>query len=159
MTTTDALALARNLLAQHNLDHLPVSLSGTKNALGRCFFRGGRAVKIDLSKHWVQALPYETIRDTILHEIAHAIAGVDAGHGEAWKRVCRRIGANPSRVADLPTDVLKSTVKQISNYRAVCSNPQCSSEVYFQRLTYNWRMNRFRCGRCKSEFLPIDYLK
>lgn len=159
MKTTDALALARNLLAKHNLDHLPVTLSGTKNALGRCFWRGGKAVKIDLSKHWVDALSYDDNRDTILHEIAHALAGPAAGHGEAWKRVCRRIGAKPNRIADLPTEVLKSTVKQIANYRAVCSNQTCSSEVYFHRLTQRWRTNRFRCGKCKSTFLPIDYLK
>ena len=38
-------------------------------------------------------------RDTVLHEIAHAIAGHAAGHGPEWRAVCRRIGAKPERLA------------------------------------------------------------
>jgi predicted SprT family Zn-dependent metalloprotease len=159
MTNTDALDLARKLLAQHQLTHLNVTLSKTKNALGRCFFRQGRPVKIDLSTYWVNALSAEEIKDTILHEIAHAIAGYAAGHGEKWKSVCRRIGANPNRVADLPQTIRVETVKNISNYRAVCSNNACSNEVYFQRLTKNWESGRYKCGRCHNEFKPIDRLK
>jgi predicted SprT family Zn-dependent metalloprotease len=159
MTTTDALELARRLLAQHQLTHINVTLSKTKNALGRCFFRNGNPVKIDLSTYWVNALSAEEIKDTILHEIAHAIAGHQAGHGEAWKRVCRRIGANPNRVASIPQQVQVETVKKISNYRAVCSNSACGNEVYFQRLTKNWANGGYRCGRCKSDFKPIDHLK
>ena len=34
----------------------------------------------------------------LLHEIAHALAGVKHGHGPAWKAVCRRIGADPTRL-------------------------------------------------------------
>ena len=37
----------------------------------------------------------EQIRDTVLHEIAHAIAGHEAGHGPLWKATARRIGATP----------------------------------------------------------------
>ena len=37
----------------------------------------------------------EQIRDTVLHEIAHAIAGREAGHGPLWKVTARRIGATP----------------------------------------------------------------
>ena len=38
--------------------------------------------------------------DTILHEIAHAIAGVEAGHGPAWKAVAQRLGATPRARAE-----------------------------------------------------------
>ena len=37
----------------------------------------------------------EQIRDTVLHEIAHAIAGREAGHGPLWKVTARRIEATP----------------------------------------------------------------
>ncbi len=37
----------------------------------------------------------EQVRDTVLHEIAHAIAGPEAGHGPLWKATARRIGATP----------------------------------------------------------------
>ena len=36
------------------------------------------------------------MRETILHEIAHAIAGQRAGHGAAWKEVCKRVGCEPT---------------------------------------------------------------
>lgn len=37
--------------------------------------------------------------DTILHEIAHAIAGSQAEHGPGWKRIAKKIGAYPKAVA------------------------------------------------------------
>lgn len=40
----------------------------------------------------------ERLKNTILHEIAHAIAGPDAGHGPVWKRVAREIGCDAERL-------------------------------------------------------------
>ena len=40
------------------------------------------------------------VKDTILHEIAHALAVARAGHGPAWKTVARRIGATPKAHAE-----------------------------------------------------------
>jgi predicted SprT family Zn-dependent metalloprotease len=31
-------------------------------------------------------------KNTVLHEIAHAIAGPEAGHGSQWKRIAHQIG-------------------------------------------------------------------
>ena len=39
------------------------------------------------------------VRDTVLHEIAHALVGAKHGHGPVWKAKCREIGANPVRCA------------------------------------------------------------
>lgn len=39
--------------------------------------------------------------DTIMHEIAHALAGPGAGHGPTWKRVAARVGASPERCSSL----------------------------------------------------------
>lgn len=48
--------------------------------------------------------PEEEVRDTILHEIAHALAWElykeNCGHDERWKTICRRIGARPERTYD-----------------------------------------------------------
>ena len=33
-----------------------------------------------------------TNRQTLLHEVAHALAGARAGHGAAWKRTARSLG-------------------------------------------------------------------
>lgn len=37
------------------------------------------------------------VADTILHEIAHIIAGFDAGHGPAWRHTAVMVGAKPQR--------------------------------------------------------------
>ena len=35
--------------------------------------------------------------DTVLHEIAHIIAGHKEGHGTTWQAICLEIGARPER--------------------------------------------------------------
>lgn len=39
----------------------------------------------------------ESIKDTVLHEIAHAIAGGTHYHDSYWKACCQKLGAEPSR--------------------------------------------------------------
>jgi hypothetical protein len=54
-----------------------------------------RTKRIEISKYYAQHSPRESILDTLLHEIAHALAGPKAGHGPSWKAIAVRIGANP----------------------------------------------------------------
>ena len=37
------------------------------------------------------------VRDTILHEIAHALCGANVNHGPEWKAMARKVGAKPER--------------------------------------------------------------
>ena len=60
--------------------------------LGDCHFRYH---VIRISRTHALEGSEEQIRDTVLHEIAHAIAGHGAGHGPLWKATARRIGATP----------------------------------------------------------------
>lgn len=39
----------------------------------------------------------QDIKNTVLHEIAHAMAGYDAGHGPKWKQIAQRIGCDANR--------------------------------------------------------------
>ena len=131
MKTADALTLAQKLVAQHGFGHLDVTISKSKRALGRCFFMLGKPVRIDLSSYWVNHLNEHEVRDTILHEIAHAIAGHEAGHGATWKAAARQVGANPNRLADIPKQVSQSFDQKHSNYVAVCKG--CENKIYFDR--------------------------
>lgn len=150
MTNEQALQMTRDLLAKHDLSNLEVTLSKTKRALGRCFFLNKKPVRIDLSSHWLAYLSEDEIRDTILHEIAHAKAGVEAGHGYKWKATAQAIGANPKRTADLPPQLLEKFQQDKANYVAVCQ--ACENKHYFHRFTKNWKNNRYRCGICQGEF-------
>ena len=43
----------------------------------------------------------EDIKNTILHEIAHAIAGGHNHHNEIWKRCACKLGARPERFSNV----------------------------------------------------------
>ena len=74
------------------------AVSRGKNTLGSCVYR---TKTIKISKYLIQLGTDKEVRDTVLHEIAHALAGGKAGHGPLWRMKCRQIGlANPERCAE-----------------------------------------------------------
>ncbi len=84
--------MARGLMDEHGLADWTLAFVESGRRLGDCNFRDrviriGRAHALDDGE--------EQTRDTVLHEIAHAIAGPEAGHGPLWKAIARRIGATP----------------------------------------------------------------
>lgn len=92
MTHEQAATLARQLIAQH----LPTggwefAWNYRKRAYGTCNHRDR---KICLSYHLLNTMSDEKIRDTILHEIAHALTPWDK-HGPKWKAMARKLGAVP----------------------------------------------------------------
>ena len=63
-----------------------------RKTLGRCYHSSKH---IELSKMYLENGKPEHVKDTILHEIAHALAGPGTGHGREWKQWCRKVGAVP----------------------------------------------------------------
>jgi predicted SprT family Zn-dependent metalloprotease len=57
------------------------------------------------------------VRNTVLHEIAHALTPGD-GHGAKWKRACRELGISPDRCFT-PDEVAMPTRRQ-SAYEIGC---------------------------------------
>ena len=84
--------MARRLMDEHGLTGWTLAFVEAKRRLGDCHFRH-RVIRI--SRTHALGGSKEQIRDTVLHEIAHAIAGREAGHGPLWKVTARRIGATP----------------------------------------------------------------
>lgn len=157
MEMTQVLSLALKLMRQHGFEHLDLTVSNTKRALGRCFYKydhGKRqyvAERIDLSRVWMTKVPEAKVRDTILHELAHAMTP-GAKHGPAWRAAARKLGANPSRIADLPSDMVLEIRQEVANYKAVCKNPHCDTVHYFHRMTKHWKLGNYRCAKCRGEF-------
>ncbi|YCM42435.1 SprT family zinc-dependent metalloprotease [Verrucomicrobiaceae bacterium 227] len=60
--------------------------------------------EISLSRPLIFLNSEEEVRDTVLHEIAHALAWIryreNCGHDERWKAICVEIGARPERCFD-----------------------------------------------------------
>jgi predicted SprT family Zn-dependent metalloprotease len=76
------------------------------------------------------------VRDTILHEIAHAKAPFDK-HGKRWKAIAKFIGCKPVACYD------RNDVKTPTPFVGVC--PGCGRRVY------RYRRENVSCGRCHLE--------
>lgn len=94
--------------------------------------------EISLSRHlFAIAANRDDALDTILHEIAHALVGRDAGHGAEWKRVASSIGATPVRCHTL--DVPAATV---------AGSCDCSTPHLRVRMPARRAMRAYVCRRC-----------
>lgn len=90
-------------LAEHGLAALGWTgeLDAAVRRFGACI-PGQRQIKVSRNLAAINS-PEETL-DTILHEIAHALAfiehGADCGHDARWQAIARRVGARPERTVD-----------------------------------------------------------
>ena len=89
-----ALELASCLMNEHGLAGWRVKLDHARRRAGQCDFM---AQTISLSRHYVRHAETEHIRDTILHEIAHALVGPKHGHDAVWRQKAREIGCTANR--------------------------------------------------------------
>ena len=87
---------ARKLMDRHGLDEWALRFNGARKKLGEC--RPQEKLILISRVHALNGASGQ-LTDTILHEIAHALAGPDAGHGPAWKAIARRLGATPKSCA------------------------------------------------------------
>ncbi len=94
--------------------------------------------KISLSSILVFNATKEEIRNTILHEIAHALAGYEAGHGYKWKRTARSIGCNGETCHSIE-------IGTGAKYSAKCS---CRVHYKFRKPKYGF--SGYRCLKCKT---------
>ena len=97
----EARVLALDLMARHGLRGWHFAFNRRKRCMGLCRYE---KCAIELSEYLVERNSAEEVRDTILHEIAHALVGLGHGHDAVWRRKCLEIGARPERCgqADMP---------------------------------------------------------
>jgi predicted SprT family Zn-dependent metalloprotease len=145
MDLNAARALALELMEHHGLMPYSKELSHlnwkfgwlrTKTTLGLCDFT---KETISLSKHYVSLNPESCVRDTILHEIAHAIVGHGHGHDRVWKAKARELGAVPKQGKDQNT-----TPGYVAGYRWVADCKHCGQRLGRHRLP----RGRYSCGKC-----------
>jgi predicted SprT family Zn-dependent metalloprotease len=99
---TAAERLATELFARHRLTGWRLVFDNAKTRAGVCRF--GRR-EIGLSRPLISRYAVEQVTETVLHEIAHALAGPGHGHDRVWRATARRIGCSGQRClpADAPT--------------------------------------------------------
>jgi predicted SprT family Zn-dependent metalloprotease len=142
MNLIDAENLAVSLIKQNGIWELGwrFNYDNCVRQFGSCEYG---TKKISLSKKLVSLNDVDTVKDTILHEIAHAIAGFKAGHGYQWKLACIKIGAKPERCYD--SDVVNTPELK---YFAVCS--ACGKTYQKARIKLKEIKRACICQRHKS---------
>lgn len=100
MNLTDVTALAKTLMAEHVAEPgWTFAFDDAENRMGCCHYTRR---KITVSRKFAAAATDAQVRDVILHEIAHVIAGHGAAHGPKWKMIAARLGATPKSCGDNP---------------------------------------------------------
>lgn len=87
---------ARSIMEKHDLISQGWQFqiaNWNSSTLGQC---NPRKKLIQLSRDHILRDVYETILDTLLHEIAHALVGCHEGHNKIWQAKAMELGARPT---------------------------------------------------------------
>lgn len=136
MKLADAQKLAEDLMAKHLTPNWTFQFDNAKVRFGLCEWSKKR---ISISKHLTELNDEEKVRDTILHEIAHALAPKRAGHNRQWVYQCLAVGAKPQRCYS-SSQVLQPERTLL----ATC--PNC------ERSVKRHRRMRIACSACCNKY-------
>lgn len=134
MEPIEAQKMAVDLMSKHGLDGWTLKFDRAVARVGCCYH--DRKL-ITLSKPLTELNTRDLIRNTILHEIAHALVGHEAGHGPVWERMAKAIGCDGNRCA--------AAVLPKQKWKAVCS--RCGYTVKRNRRT-----NDLACLPCCDKY-------
>ena len=113
-------------------------------AQGRTRWVGGKPTYLELNSQSLSQVTGLDIYRTLLHEIAHVLAGPKARHGPAWRSIVYRIGGEPRRHCLRPHLVMRS--------RLTCTlHPE--EHVLSRALTSRPEWRKFvnkPCPRCRA---------
>jgi len=115
------------------------SWDNAKKRFGCCKFK---TQKIQLSRPLTIINTEQNVIDTILHEIAHALAGAKNGHNIIWRRKAMELGCSSLRCGS--GDVIEG------KYIGVC--PNCHKETKRVHKRFN-----LACGECCKKYNHGEY--
>jgi predicted SprT family Zn-dependent metalloprotease len=138
MKQEDSQALALELMGKHGLlaKGWTFHFDNAKRRFGYCQYR---PKMISISKHLSELNSEEQVKDTILHEIAHALAGPRAHHYAKWRYQAMVVGAKPERCYS--ADVVQPPHK----WTGTCPNGH---------VTKRMKRMKISCGRCQPTWNP-----
>jgi predicted SprT family Zn-dependent metalloprotease len=152
---TETLALAKQLMGVEWIEGQPTLIeqgwtfkfAKDKRTVGWC--RHSQKT-IEVSKYYLDSHPDE-IKDTILHEIAHALVGPNHGHDYVWRRMCVKIGANPRRTTD------KAVFGGDYNYTVGCNNEDCTHQWTHGKHRIKQAYYRYYCKWCHGPIFIYNH--
>jgi predicted SprT family Zn-dependent metalloprotease len=132
-------ALADDLLQEFGLTDWIFRFDHSTRRAGCCSYHNKRiSIAFDLARN----APDEEIRDTLLHEIAHALVGKNHNHDSTWKTKAKEIGCSGERTHRL--------VFSPPRYHVTCENG-CFEH------TAERRSRRFVCRKCHGKLIYSPY--
>ena len=134
-TISELKTYAVGLLHKHSLDDWKILFNNSMNCMSRCLHD---TQSILLSRYLLK-LTNEELVDTILHEIAHAIVGPEAGHTLRWKEIAQKIGCSGEIYINAKFIKYKHTVG--------CTN--CAYSIGRHRLDRRFLEN-YVCPKCSG---------
>lgn len=115
--------------------------------LGCCRVNKKRGLyRIEVAAPWCLRASYDDLMATILHECAHALVGLEAGHGFAWQVKARALGVSPKRTTG-------SEPGTVPGWEIFC--PTCGGA--FLGVMQRRPRSGARCNRCKRTDLRVEY--
>lgn len=138
--------MAKSLIQQHVPDrYVSFGFDRAVRRFGQTMFRNF-SVGITLSAPLVEFNDESRVRDTILHEIAHVLAGPNHDHDNHWRNIALSIGGNGRTTSSAVTPPK----------RWVGSCVGCDTVFYADRLSD--RRKRSSCSKCSGNVWRADRL-
>ena len=136
MKLENALKLARSLMDEFGLKKWKIKINKSRVDCGVCDFD---EKTIYFSEYFLKLNRIKQIKDIILHEIAHAILPIEAGHSQIWKDKCIEIGCTPERFASVSCKMPEM------KWKGKCPNCLELNERHYKPDTQKW----FKCLFCE----------
>ena len=134
---------ATSLMSHYYLDTWSFRFDKTKSCVAYCDFD---TKTIGLSVPYNEIRSYANVRTTILHEIAHALAGREHDHSDFWKNICISIGGT-GEVYSNDVSPLPLTRPGLNSWSGVCL---VCSRLYGAR-----RPLKEHCFSCQGDLSKI----
>ena len=132
---------------------------------------------LEFGKVILNVKKYETFEQTVLHEIAHALANKkyndDCGHDYRFKEMCEKIGCYESGAKTSETDIL-DTVKKMNDEKMKKGKKENNTSAYVVKCSHCGKtlktykthcdtvkkiengVKNWTCGHCHSDDLYIE---
>jgi predicted SprT family Zn-dependent metalloprotease len=130
-------AMATTLMLEHIEDRAwSFGFDAGRRRAGLCSYTDK---KITVSKYLSLVHSIDDVRQTVLHEIAHAMTGPKEGHGKKWLATAKKIGYRNEGYTG------EAIAKEYAPYRGVCPNGH-------QHYRYKKPKTMYSCSICASGF-------
>jgi RimJ/RimL family protein N-acetyltransferase len=138
------LALAERKIAEHlDLQVWSFKWDNAKRRAGLCNYRDKT---ISISTYHAQVHSIDETLQVVLHEVAHALSGKDAGHGKQWLATAKSIGYRAEKFTG------KEIASEFAPWLGVCPSGH-------EHYRYRKPTRQLACGLCDRGFSKANLIE